>query len=277
MFNLHEELKKLPEKPGVYLMHDKTDEIIYVGKAISLKNRVRQYFQKSRQVTPKIERMIERIAWFEYIVTDSELEALVLECNLIKEHSPRYNTMLKDGKSYPYLKATVQETYPRLVFARQMNRDGCKYFGPFTSGKAIRDTIDLANELFNLRSCQRVLPRDIGKARPCLYHQIGQCPAPCQGNVSEKLYQENFNRALKFLQGDTRAVLKKLTDNMIQASQSLRYEEAAEYRDLMRSVQQVTERQKITVEDREDRDVVAMARKGDEAVVQVFFIRDGIR
>ena len=203
MFNLEEELKKLPGKPGVYLMHDKTDEIIYVGKAISLKNRVRQYFQKSRHVTPKIQRMIDRIAWFEYIVTDSELEALVLECNLIKEHSPRYNTMLKDGKSYPFLKATVSEAYPRLLFARQMKRDGCKYFGPFTSGKAIRDTIELVNQLFHLRNCHRVLPRDIGKERPCLYHQIGQCPAPCQGHVKKEEYRADFERALKFLLGDT--------------------------------------------------------------------------
>lgn len=275
MFNLEEELKKLPAKPGVYLMHDKTDEIIYVGKAVSLKNRVRQYFQKSRNVTPKIQRMIDRIAWFEYIVTDSELEALVLECNLIKEHSPRYNTMLKDGKSYPFLKATVQEAYPRLLFARQMKRDGCKYFGPFTSGKAIRDTIELVNKLFHLRNCRRVLPRDIGKERPCLYHQIGQCPAPCQGNVSEEEYRANFEKALKFLQGDTKSVLKELTEQMMQVSAEMKFEEAAQIRDLIHSVQQVTERQKITAEDYEDRDIVAMAREKDEAVVQVFFIREG--
>lgn len=275
MFNLEEELKKLPAKPGVYLMHDKTDEIIYVGKAVSLKNRVRQYFQKSRNVTPKIQRMIDRIAWFEYIVTDSELEALVLECNLIKEHSPRYNTMLKDGKSYPFLKATVQEAYPRLLFARQMKRDGCKYFGPFTSGKAIRDTIELVNKLFHLRNCRRVLPRDIGKERPCLYHQIGQCPAPCQGNVSEGEYRTNFEKALKFLQGDTKSVLKELTEQMMQVSAEMKFEEAAQIRDLIHSVQQVTERQKITAEDYEDRDIVAMAREKDEAVVQVFFIREG--
>lgn len=275
MFNLEEELKKLPAKPGVYLMHDKTDEIIYVGKAVSLKNRVRQYFQKSRNVTPKIQRMIDRIAWFEYIVTDSELEALVLECNLIKEHSPRYNTMLKDGKSYPFLKATVQEAYPRLLFARQMKRDGCKYFGPFTSGKAIRDTIELVNKLFHLRNCRRVLPRDIGKERPCLYHQIGQCPAPCQGNVPEEEYRANFEKALKFLQGDTKSVLKELTGQMMQVSAEMKFEEAAQIRDLIHSVQQVTERQKITAEDYEDRDIVAMAREKDEAVVQVFFIREG--
>lgn len=275
MFQLEEELKKLPEKPGVYLMHDKTDEIIYIGKAISLKKRVRQYFQKSRKVTPKIERMISRIAWFEYIITDSELEALVLECNLIKEHSPRYNTMLKDGKSYPFLKASIQEAYPRLLFARQMKRDGNKYFGPFTSGKAIRDTIELANQLFHLRSCRRVLPRDIGKERACLYHQIGQCPAPCQGNISQQEYRENFQRAIKFLQGDTKEMIEELTDKMQKASLDMNFEEAAQIRDLIQSVKQVTERQKITSEDREDRDIVALARGGDEAVVQVFFIRGG--
>ena len=275
MFNREEELKKLPDKPGVYLMHDKTDEIIYVGKAVNLKNRVRQYFQKSRNVTPKIARMIDRIAWFEYIVTDSELEALVLECNLIKEHSPRYNTMLKDGKSYPFLKATVQEAYPRLLFARQMKRDGCKYFGPFTSGKAIRDTIELVNKLFHLRNCHRALPRDFGKERPCLYHEIGQCPAPCQGKVPQEEYREYFDKALKFLQGDTKSVLKELEEKMMQVSAEMKFEEAAQYRDLIQSVKQVTERQKITSEDWEDRDIVAMAREKEDAVVQVFFIRGG--
>lgn len=274
-FILEDELKKLPAKPGVYLMHDRTDEIIYVGKAVSLKNRVRQYFQKSRNVTPKIQRMIERIAWFEYIVTDSELEALVLECNLIKEHSPRYNTMLKDGKSYPYLKASVQEAYPRLLFARQMKRDGSRYFGPFTSGKAIRQTIELVNQLYHLRSCHRKLPRDIGRERPCLYHQIGQCPAPCQGGVSEEDYQKNFQKALRFLQGDTKEILTDLTEKMVSASNDMKFEEAASYRDLIQSVQQVTEKQKITSDDNEDRDIIALARGGDEAVVQVFFIRGG--
>lgn len=275
MFNLEEELKKLPAKPGVYLMHDKSDEIIYVGKAISLKNRVRQYFQKSRRVTPKIQRMIDRIAWFEYIVTDSELEALVLECNLIKEHSPRYNTMLKDGKSYPYLKATVQEAYPRLLFARQMKRDGSRYFGPFVSGKAIRDTIELVNRLFHLRNCHKSLPKEIGKERTCLYYQIGQCPAPCQGYVGTEEYRKNFEKALRFLQGDTKEILKELTGKMMAASEQMQFEEAAGYRDLIQSVQKVTEKQKITSEDNEDRDIVAMARGGKEAVVQVFFIRGG--
>ncbi len=274
-FDLEEELKKLPEKPGVYLMHDKEDQIIYVGKAIILKNRVRQYFQKSRNVSPKIARMIEQIAWFEYIVTDSELEALVLECNLIKEHNPKYNTMLKDGKSYPFLKATIQEDYPRFVFARQMKRDGAKYFGPFTSGSAIRDTIELLNKLFHLRNCRKVLPRDIGKERPCLYHQMGQCPAPCQGNVDKKEYGENFSQALSFLNGNTKGILKELQNKMEELAQNMQFEEAAVYRDLINSVKQVTERQKITSDDHEDRDILAMARGGDEAVVQVFFIRGG--
>lgn len=274
-FNLEEELKKLPEKPGVYLMHDKEDQIIYIGKAVVLKNRVRQYFQKSRNVSPKISRMIEQISWFEYIVTDSELEALVLECNLIKEHNPKYNTMLKDGKSYPFLKATIQEEYPRFVFARQMSRDGAKYFGPFTSGSAIRDTIELLNKLFHLRNCRKVLPRDIGKERPCLYHQMGQCPAPCQGGVDKEKYRENFAKALSFLNGNTKEVVHDLQQKMNELAQNMQFEEAAVYRDLILSVKQVTERQKITSEDKEDRDIIAMARRETEAVVQVFFIRGG--
>lgn len=275
MFDIEEELKKLPEKPGVYLMHDKDDHIIYVGKAIVLKNRVRQYFQKSRNVSPKIARMIEQIAWFEYIVTDSELEALVLECNLIKEHNPKYNTMLKDGKSYPFLKATVSEEYPRFMLARQMKRDGARYFGPFTSGAAIRDTIELLNRLFHLRNCRRVLPRDFGKERPCLYHQMGQCPAPCQGTVPKEEYRENFQKALSFLNGNTKEVLRDLEQKMRDFAENMQFEEAAVYRDLIDSVKRVTERQKITSDDIEDRDIIAMARKDDEAVVQVFFIRGG--
>ncbi len=275
MFDLEAELKKLPDKPGVYLMHDKEDHIIYVGKAVVLKNRVRQYFQKSRNVSPKIARMIEQIAWFEYIVTDSELEALVLECNLIKEHNPKYNTMLKDGKSYPFLKATIQEDFPRFVLARQMKRDGAKYFGPFTSGAAIRDTIELLNKLFHLRNCRKVLPRDVGKERPCLYHQMGQCPAPCQGSVDREEYRENFQKALSFLNGNTKEVMKDLQQKMEQLAQNMQFEEAAVYRDLIDSVRQVTERQKITSDDQEDRDIIAIARNEDEAVVQVFFIRGG--
>lgn len=275
MFQLEEELKKLPDKPGVYLMHDKHDTIIYVGKAISLKNRVRQYFQASRHVTPKIQRMIDQIAYFEYIITDSELEALVLECNLIKEHSPRYNTMLKDGKSYPFLKATIHEEYPRLLFARQMKRDGAKYFGPFTSGKAIRDTIEILGKVYHLRTCNRVLPRDTGKERPCLYYQMKQCPAPCQGYISPEKYRENFNKAMEFLAGNQKPVLAELEKKMQEAVAELEFEEAAVYRDYIHSLTMISERQKITSEEMEDRDIIALAREKDEAVAQVFFVRDG--
>ncbi|MBQ4463785.1 MAG: excinuclease ABC subunit UvrC [Eubacterium sp.] len=269
MFNIQEELKKLPAKPGVYLMHDATDEIIYVGKAVSLKNRVRQYFQESRKVTPKIEKMISRIAWFEYIVTDSELEALVLECNLIKEHEPRYNTMLKDGKTYPYIKATIQEPFPRLLFSRELKKDGNRYFGPFTSAAAIRESIELVNRIYHLRNCNRM------KKRPCLYHDMGQCPAPCQGYITEEEYRENFEKALKFLQGDTADIRREIQEKMKEAAERMAFEEAAVYRDQLESIRRVTERQKITSDERDDRDVVAMARSGDEAVVQVFFVRDG--
>lgn len=275
MFSIEEELKKLPDKPGVYLMHDKHDTIIYVGKAISLKNRVRQYFQASRQVTPKIARMIEQISYFEYIVTDSELEALVLECNLIKENSPRYNTMLKDGKSYPFLKATIQEEYPRFVFSRQMKRDGSKYFGPFVSGKAIRDTIEVLNKVYHLRNCSRVLPRDMGKDRPCLYHQMNQCKAPCQGYISKEEYQESFSRAMDFLDGNPKSVIQDMEKKMYDASAEMDFEQAAVYRDYMQSLIKISERQKITSEEVMDRDLIALAKNRDDAVVQVFFVRDG--
>ena len=294
MFDITEELKKLPAKPGVYLMHDASDEIIYVGKAISLKNRVRQYFQESRQVTPKIEKMISRIAWFEYIVTDSELEALVLECNLIKEHAPRYNTMLKDGKSYPYIKATIQEPFPRLLFSRQVKRDGNKYFGPFTSAGAIREAIELVNRIYHLRTCSRKIGRAVAdtvsdaaadnekrsapldaKNRPCLYYEMGQCDAPCQGWISVEDYAKNFEQALRFLQGDTGDIRRELESKMKAAAEQMAFEEAAIYRDQLESIKRVTERQKITSGEQEDRDILALARSGDEAVMQVFFIRDG--
>ena len=185
-FNIEEELKKLPASPGVYIMHDKRDEIIYVGKAISLKNRVRQYFQSSRNKTAKIEKMVSRIARFEYIITDSELEALVLECNLIKEYRPKYNTMLKDDKTYPYIKVTVDEDFPRVLFSRTMKKDKSRYFGPYTSAGAVKDTIDLIHKLWKIRTCNRSLPKDIGKERPCLNYHIKQCSAPCQGYISKE-------------------------------------------------------------------------------------------
>lgn len=275
MFDIEEELKKLPPKPGVYIMHDKKDTIIYVGKAISLKNRVRQYFQSSRNVTPKIARMIEQIDYFEYIVTDSELEALVLECNLIKEHRPKYNTMLMDDKGYPFIKATIGEAYPRLLFARQPKRDKAKYFGPYTSAGAVKDTLLLMQKIYHIRTCHRSLPRDIGKERPCLNYHIKQCKAPCQGYISQEGYQENFKQALEFLNGNYSHVIKMLEDKMTKASDEFAFEEAAEYRDLLNSVKQIAQKQKITSQDMDDKDIIAMAKAREEAVVQVFFIRGG--
>ncbi len=275
VFNIEEELKKLPGRPGVYIMHDERDDIIYVGKAISLKNRVRQYFQSSRNKGVKIEQMVERIRRFEYIVTDSELEALVLECNLIKEHRPKYNTMLKDDKSYPFIKVTLGEEYPRVLFSRTMKKDKSRYFGPFTSAGAVKDTIELIRRLYKLRSCNRSLPRDIGKERPCLYYHIGQCDAPCQGKISKEEYRRSIDGALDFLNGNYAPILKMLTEKMNEAAEGMEFESAAEYRDLINSVRQVAQRQKITQGDGEDKDVLAMAVDGGDAVMQVFFIRGG--
>ena len=281
MFIIEEELKKLPAKPGVYIMHGEKDEIIYVGKAISLKNRVRQYFQSSRNKGAKIERMVTHITRFEYIITDSELEALVLECNLIKEHRPKYNTMLKDDKSYPFIKVTVHEPYPRVLFARRMKKDKARYFGPYTSGGAVKDVIELVRKLYQVRSCNRSLPRDTGKDRPCLYYHMKQCKAPCQGYVSQEEYRKNINKVIKFLNGDFQDAISELMEKMQKASEEMRYEDAMEYRDLINSIRKIGERQKITGYGQEDRDIIAVAMDDSEdlrdqdAVVQVFFIRDG--
>ena len=274
-FNIEEELKKLPASPGVYIMHDRHDEIIYVGKAISLKNRVRQYFQESRSKTAKIEKMVSRIARFEYIITDSELEALVLECNLIKEHRPRYNTMLKDDKTYPYIKVTMDEAFPRVLFSRTMKKDKCRYFGPYTSAGAVKDTIDLIHRLWKLRTCTRRLPQDIGKERPCLNYHIKQCQAPCQGYISQEEYGKAVAQTLDFLNGKYEPVLSMLEEKMMQASDEMDFETAIEYRELLNSVKQVAQKQKITSQSMEDRDIIAMARDSEVAVVQVFFVRDG--
>ena len=281
MFIIEEELKKLPAKPGVYIMHGEKDEIIYVGKAISLKNRVRQYFQSSRNKGAKIERMVTHITRFEYIITDSELEALVLECNLIKEHRPKYNTMLKDDKSYPFIKVTVHEPYPRVLFARRMKKDKARYFGPYTSGGAVKDVIELVRKLYQVRSCNRNLPRDTGKDRPCLYYHMKQCKAPCQGYISQEEYRKNINKVIKFLNGDFQDAISELMQKMQKASEEMRYEDAMEYRDLISSIRKIGERQKITGYGQEDRDIIAVAMDDSEdlrdqdAVVQVFFIRDG--
>ena len=274
-FDLKEELKKLPDSPGVYLMHDKNDAIIYVGKAIRLKRRVSSYFRHMNNRSPKIEKMITLIDYFEYIVTDSELEALVLENNLIKEHKPKYNTMLKDDKSYPFMKVTVQEDFPRVLFARQMKRDGAKYFGPYTSAAAVKDTIELIQKLYGIRTCNKSLPKEIGLGRPCLYHQMKQCAAPCQGYISKEEYALRIDKLLGFLNGDYKKVLAELEQKMKEKAAELEFEEAAEYRDLIESVQHVTGSQRVVKTGGIDRDVIAMARKGSETVVSVFFVRDG--
>lgn len=275
MFHIEEELKKLPSKPGVYLMHDDTDEIIYVGKAVSLRNRVRQYFQSSRNKTAKIEKMVSKIARFEYIVTDSELEALVLECNLIKEHRPRYNTMLKDDKGYPYIRITVNEDFPRIMMARTMKKDKSRYFGPYTSMGAVKDIIELVQKLFQLRTCNRVLPRDIGKERPCLNYHIKQCNAPCQGYVSKEEYGASIGQIIDLLNGKCDDILHTLQQKMEEASENLEFEEAIKYRELIRSVKHIAQKQKMTDGSMEDRDIIACSVDGQDAVVQVFFVREG--
>ena len=275
MFNIEEELKKLPAKPGVYLMHDEKDQIIYVGKAISLKNRVRQYFQASRNKGVKIEQMVTHIKRFEYIVTDSEFEALVLECNLIKEHRPKYNTMLMDDKGYPFIKVTTNEAYPRIMLAREMKKDKAKYFGPYTSAGAVKDTIDLIRKLYQIRSCNRNLPKDIGKERPCLNYHIKQCKAPCQQYISEEEYGKSIDEAIRFLNGHYDSILKDLEQKMQDASENMEFERAIEYRELLNSVKQIAQKQKITDSSGEDRDILAVAKDAEDAVVQVFFIRGG--
>ena len=274
-FNIQEELKKLPDKPGVYIMHDKNDTIIYVGKAIILKNRVRSYFRESANHSPKIAKMVSLVERFEYIVTDSELEALVLENNLIKEHRPKYNTMLKDDKTYPYIKVTVSDVYPRILFSREMKKDKSKYFGPYTSAAAVKDTIELINKLYKLRTCNRKLPKDAGKERPCLNYHIHQCKAPCQNFVTPEEYKKQVEEALEFLNGNYGKILKDLQQKMETASENLEFEEAASYRDLINSVKQVAQKQKITDSEGEDRDVIALAKDEQDAVVQVFFVRSG--
>ena len=275
MFIIEDELKKLPGKPGVYLMHGEKDEIIYVGKAVSLKNRVRQYFQASRNKGAKIEQMVTHITRFEYIVTDSELEALVLECNLIKEHRPKYNTMLMDDKGYPFIKVTVNEAYPRVMLARNLQKDKAKYFGPYTSAGAVKDTIELVQKLFHIRTCNRNLPKDTGKERPCLNYHIKQCKAPCQGYISEAEYRKSVDGVIRFLNGHYDSVLEELENKMLEASENMEFERAIEYRDLIQSVKQIAQKQKITDSRGEDRDIIGLAKDMEDAVVQIFFIRGG--
>ena len=275
MFDLQDELKKLPDLPGVYIMHDKSDAIIYIGKALSLRKRVRQYFQPSHNEGIKKKQMVEHIERFEYIITDSELEALVLECNLIKEHTPKYNTMLRDDKTYPYIRVTIGEDFPRVLFSRQMKKDKSRYFGPYTSAGAVKDTIDLINKIYRLRTCNRNLPRDIGLDRACLNYHIHQCDAPCQGYISKEEYAEKIQGVLEFLNGNYGPVIRDLEAKMNQASMDMEFEKAIEYRELLSSVKQIAQKQKITNTDGEDKDIIALAADDVDAVVQVFFIRSG--
>lgn len=274
-FDFEEELKKLPAKPGVYIMHDAQDSILYVGKAVNLRNRVRSYFRENIGRGPQIDKMVSLIARFEYIVTDSELEALVLENNLIKEHLPKYNTLLKDDKTYPYIKVTVGEEYPRILFSREMKKDKSRYFGPYTSAGAVKDTIELLNKLYQLRTCTKSLPRDIGVERPCLNYHIKQCLAPCQGFVDREEYRQQVDQALAFLGGNYGNILKELEGKMQEAAETMEFEEAARYRDLYNSVKSVAQKQKITDSVGEDRDIIALSKDDMDAVVQVFFVRDG--
>ncbi|MBR4084449.1 MAG: excinuclease ABC subunit UvrC [Lachnospiraceae bacterium] len=274
-FNFEEELKKLPTKPGVYIMRDAHDTILYVGKAINLRNRVRSYFRENIGRGPMIDKMVTLIARFEYIVTDSELEALVLENNLIKEHSPKYNTLLKDDKTYPYIKVTLGEEFPRILFSREMKKDKSKYFGPYTSAAAVKDTIELLNKLYQLRTCHRSLPKEIGKERPCLNYHIKQCLGPCQGYIDKEQYRQQIAGAMEFLNGNYGLIQKDLETKMLAAAENMEFEEAAKYRDLLNSVKQVSQKQKITDSDLEDKDVLALYQDEAEAVVQVFFIRGG--
>ena len=275
MFDIEQELLKLPDQPGVYIMHDETDAIIYVGKAVSLTKRVHQYFQPSHDEGLKKKQMVSHIRRFEYIVTDSELEALVLENNLIKEHRPKYNTMLRDDKTYPYIKVTLQERFPRVIITRQMKKDKGRYFGPFTSAGSVKDTVDLIQKLYHLRTCSRKFPECIGKDRPCLNYHMKQCLGPCQGYISEEEYSKNVDDAIAFLNGEHRPVIKDLEEKMKEASDAMDFEKAASYRDLIGSVKACVEKQKITYTDGEDKDIIAIAAEGEDAVVQVFFIRAG--
>ncbi len=275
-FSIEEELAKLPDSPGVYIMHNAKDAIIYVGKAISLRHRVRQYFQPSHDEGIKKAQMVKQIAYFEYIVTDSELEALVLECNLIKEHRPKYNTMLRDDKTYPYIKVTLGEPYPRVLFSRQIKKDKSKYFGPFTSAAAVKDTIDLIQKIYHLRTCTKKFPDSFGKERPCLNYHMKQCLGVCTGNISTEEYQKNVDGAMAFLNGNYQPVIKMLEEKMQDAAGKMEFEKAAEYRNLLGSVNACMQKQKITNANQEgDRDIVALAQSGEDAVVQVFFVRKG--
>ncbi|MCR5203790.1 MAG: excinuclease ABC subunit UvrC [Lachnospiraceae bacterium] len=273
MFDVKEELKKLPDSPGVYIMHDKADNIIYVGKAINLKRRVSSYFQ-TRPRSPKIEKMISLIDRFEYIMVESEMEAFVLECNLIKENRPKYNTMLMDDKTYPFVKITLFEKYPKIYLTRRHLKDGAKYFGPYTNVTAVREILKMFRKLYGYRTCDKKLD-GTKTERPCLYHQVGECPGPCSGKVSEEEYKKGINEIVRFLEGDIEQVVKDLKAKMLKCSENMEFEQAAAYRDMLNNVEEMSQVQRVTASDEMNRDVIGIAMKDYKAIVQVFFIRSG--
>lgn len=277
MFDIQEQLKKLPGEPGVYLMKDENDKIIYVGKAISLKNRVRQYFQSSKNHSSKVKSMVKNIKSFEYIITDSELEALILECNLIKKYRPKYNVLLRDDKTYPYIKVTVNEDYPRVLKVRKVLRDKAKYFGPYTNVEAVNDTLEVIRNIYPIRTCNVDIDRAIkNNMRPCLNLHIKRCVGPCTGNVSKEEYNKMIEEIILFLSGKEEKLIEILKEKMNKCSMEFNFEEAAIYRDKILNLQEMMQKQKIDVStDDVNQDIIAMAYNDEEACVQSFFIRHG--
>jgi len=274
MFDLEEQLKNLPDKPGVYIMKNKDEQIIYIGKAVSLKNRVRQYFQNSRNHSPKVRAMVDNIGEFEYIITDSELEALILECNLIKKHKPKYNILLKDDKHYPYIKVTMDEDYPRVVMTRRIEKDKAKYFGPFSGAYAVRGTLEIIKKLFPVRTCSRTMGKNT-KERPCLNYYIGRCVAPCQGDVNKEDYRNMMKDICLFLSGKQEELIEELENKMNCAAENMDYEKAADYRDKIAAIKEIQKKQKVLSSAMEDEDIVAFAHSEDKTCIQIFFIRGG--
>ncbi len=272
---LEEKIKTLPESPGVYIMKNKDGKIIYIGKAKVLKNRVRQYFMNMASHSPKVKAMVSNIADFDYIMCDSEMEALVLECNLIKEHKPKYNILLKDGKRYPYIKLTVNEEYPKMLYVRRAENDGAKYFGPYPSGFSVRETFDTVKQIFKIAHCNKSFPKDIGKSRPCLYYSMGRCIAPCSGNVTSEEYKKIFEDIAKFLSGSDRELLDSLNREMRAAAENLEFERAALCRDKIESITNLSEKQKVLSTKDGDIDIVACAAEEILASVESFYIRGG--
>lgn len=275
MFDITEELKKLPSLPGVYLMKNELDQIIYVGKAISLKNRVKQYFQKSKNHSIKTIRLVEQIRSFEYIVTSSELEALVLECNLIKRYNPKYNIRLKDDKHYPYIRVDNHTAFPRVTVVRNMKKDGAKYFGPYTDASAMWELMEIIKKTWPLRTCTRVLPRDINKERACLNYHIGQCSGPCIDKISEADYKKLIDEVISFLSGKYQDIIKRLEKGMEEASMNLEFEKAATFRDQLSAIKKIEQKQTASNSSMEDQDVIAFARSEKDTLMQIYFVRQG--